>query len=113
MSGAGVLSSVLIIFLIALLTFGARFFPFAVFGRSGKTPPAMVTYIGNVLPPAVMILLVVYCVKNVRPLEWPYGIPEAVSITAVALLYKFTRNSLIAMVGGTILYMVLAQFVFR
>ena len=113
MSGAGMLSSAFIILLIALLTFGARLFPFAVFGRSGKAPPAMVTYIGNVLPPAVMILLVVYCVKNVKPLEWPYGVPEAVSIAAVALLYKLTKNNLIAMVGGTILYMVLAQFVFR
>ena len=113
MSGADAVSSALIILLIALLTFGARLFPFAVFGRRGKTPPAMVTYIGNVLPPAVMILLVVYCVKNVRPLEWPHGVPEAVSIAVVVLLYKFTKNNLIAMVGGTALYMVLIQLVFR
>jgi len=45
----------------------------------------------------------------VTPTVWPHGIPEAVSIAAVALLYKITKNSLVAMVGGTILYMVLVQ----
>jgi len=103
--------SLFIIILIAALTFGARLFPFAVFSRGGKTP-GIVTYIGNILPPAVMIMLVVYCIKDVRPLMWPHGIPEFVSIAAVVLLYKFTRNNLIAMVGGTILYMVLIQVVF-
>lgn len=110
---SGAVSSALIIALIAALTFGARLFPFAVFGRGGKTPPGIVTYIGNVLPPAVMILLLVYCVKSVKPFAWPHGIPEAVSIAVVALLYKFTKNNLIAMVGGTVLYMTLIQTVFK
>jgi branched-subunit amino acid transport protein AzlD len=103
--------SLFIIILIAALTFGARLFPFAVFSRGGKTP-RVVTYIGNILPPAVMIMLVVYCVKDVRLLSWPHGIPEFISIAVVALLYKFTKNNLIAMVGGTILYMVLIQVIF-
>ena len=112
MSGMPAGYSAFIIILIAALTFGARFFPFAVFSRGGETPKA-VTYIGNVLPPAVMIMLVVYCVKEVEVFSWPHGAPEAVSIAAVALLYKFTKNSLIAMVGGTVLYMVLVQAVFK
>jgi branched-subunit amino acid transport protein AzlD len=103
--------SLFIIILIATLTFGSRLFPFAVFGRGGKTPEA-VTYIGNILPPAVMIMLVVYCIKDVTPLAWPHGIPELISIASVVFLYKFTKNHLIAMVGGTALYMVLIQAVF-
>jgi len=103
--------SLFIILLIAVLTFGARVFPFVVFGRGGKTPAA-VAYIGNILPPAVMIMLVVYCIRHVTPLAWPHGIPELISIAVVAFLYKFTKNYLIAMVGGTILYMVLIQMVF-
>jgi len=112
MTGATIGYSIFIIAFIAVLTFGARFFPFAVFGRGG-TPPAVVKYIGNILPPAVMIMLVVYCVRHVEPLAWPHGIPEGVSIAVVAILYKVTKNSLIAMVGGTILYMVLVQVVFK
>ena len=112
MSAAPAGYSAFIIILIAALTFGARFFPFAVFSRGGKTPE-MIAYIGNILPPAVMILLVVYCVKSVRPSVWPHGIPEAVSIAVVILLYKLTKNNLTAMVGGTLLYMVLIQVIFR
>ena len=59
-----------------------------------------------------MIMLVVYCVRDVSPSVWPHGIPEFASIAAVALLYKFTKNNLIAMVGGTALYMALIQAVF-
>jgi len=112
MSGASVGYSVFIIVFIAILTFGARFFPFALFSRGGK-PPAAVASIGNILPPAVMIMLVVYCVRHVTPSVWPHGIPEAVSIAAVAILYKLTKNSLAAMMGGTILYMFLIQAVFK
>jgi len=112
MIGASFGYSVFIIVFIAILTFGARFFPFALFSRGGK-PPAVVAYIGNILPPAVMIMLVVYCVKNVTPAAWPHGIPEAISIAAVVLLYKLTKNSLAAMVVGTILYMFLIQVIFK
>jgi len=111
MTGASIGYSVFIIAFIAVLTFGARFFPFAVFSRGGS-PPAAVKYIGNILPPAVMIMLVIYCVRHVTPSVWPHGIPEGISIAAVALLYKLTKNSLVAMVGGTILYMVLVQVIF-
>ena len=112
MNGASFGYSVFIILFIAVLTFGSRVFPFAVFSRGGKTP-ATAAYIGNILPPAVMIMLVVYCIKNVTPSVWPHGIPEAVSIAVVALLYKVTKNNLVAMVGGTILYMILIQAVFK
>lgn len=103
--------SLTIILVIAALTFGARFFPFALFARGGKTP-ALVTYIGNILPPAVMILLIVYCLKNVHFAAAPHGLPELIAIAAVAVLYKVTKNNLIAMVSGTVLYMVLIQAVF-
>jgi len=103
--------SLFIILLIAVLTFGARLFPFVVFSRTGKVP-AVITYIGNMLPPAVMIMLVIYCIRYITPLAWPHGIPELLCIGVVVLLYKFTKNYLIAMVGSTILYMVLIQVVF-
>ena len=103
--------SLFIILLVAVLTFGARLFPFVVFSRTGKVP-AVVSYIGNMLPPAVMIMLVIYCIRYITPMAWPHGIPELLCIGVVVLLYKFTKNYLIAMVGSTILYMVLVQVVF-
>ena len=109
--GASFTYSIIIIAVIAVLTFGSRIFPFLVFGRGGQTP-AGVTYVGRVLPPAVMITLIVYCLKHIEPGVWPHGQPELISVAAVALLYKFTKNNLLAMVGGTVLYMVLIQAVF-
>ena len=103
--------SLLIIFTIAALTFGARVLPFAVFSRGGKAP-GIIAYIGDILPPAVMIMLVVYCLRNTELAARPYGIPEAVSVAAVVILYKLTKNNLVAMVCGTLLYMVLVQAVF-
>jgi len=103
--------SLFIIILIAVLTFAARLFPFAVFSR-GKETPAVVVYIGNLLPPAVMIMLVIYCIRHITPLTWPHGIPELLCIAVVVLLYKLTKNSLLAMASSTVLYMVLIQMVF-
>jgi branched-subunit amino acid transport protein AzlD len=106
-----IIYSVVIILLMALLTYGARLFPYLLFGRGRKVSP-FVTYLGDVLPPAVMILLIVYCLRNLKLTVYPFGIPEFVAIGLAALLYKITKNNLIAMVTGTVVYMVLVQVVF-
>ena len=48
---------------IALVTAGIRFLPFAVF-RGGKQTPALIEKLGRVLPYAIMGMLVVYCLKG-------------------------------------------------
>jgi len=110
-TGFSVGYAIFLILMVAVLTFLARAFPFIIFSRGGK-PPAIVNYLGNILPPAVMVMLVIYCIRHITPLMWPHGIPELICIAVVALLYKFTKNYLLAMVGGTILYMVFVQVVF-
>ena len=64
------------------------------------------------LPCAIMGMLVVYCLKDVTPLAWPYGIPELLSCGLVAVLHIWKRNSLLSIGGGTIFYMLLVQLVF-
>lgn len=103
--------SLIIIFVIAVLTFAARAFPFFAFSRGGETPK-VILYLGNVLPPAVIAMLIVYCLRHISLTTVPFGAPELISVIAVALLYKITKLNLLAMVGGTILYMVLVQIVF-
>ena len=39
-----------------------RFLPFVVFSKGN--PPAFISYLGRVLPPAAIGLLVVYCLKD-------------------------------------------------
>lgn len=103
--------SMLIILVIALVTFLTRVFPFLIFSNYKETPK-YIAYLGKVLPPAVIGMLIVYCVKNVKVTEIPYGVPEAISILAVALLHIWKRNNLISILGGTALYMFLVQVVF-
>ena len=45
----------------------------------GKEPPAVITYLGKVLPCAVIGLLVVFCLKDV-PESTHYGLPELIAI---------------------------------
>lgn len=92
-------------------TMFTRFLPFAVF-RGKSELPGWVDYLGQVLPLALFAFLVVYCLKDVTPLAGTHGIPEAICIAVVAALYEWRGNTLLAMVGGTALYMVLVQLVF-
>ena len=86
-----------------------RWLPFLLFK---KDPPAVVTYLGRVLPCATMGLLVVYCLKGVSWLSAPHGAPELIAIAAVAALHKWKGNVLLSIAGGTALYMALVQAVF-
>ena len=105
------LHSAAMIAVIALVTAGLRFLPFWIFGENRKTPP-IVTYLGKVLPFAIMGMLVVYCLKGVTLTSAPYGIPEAIGCMTVAALHVWKRNTLLSIGGGTIVYMLLVQFVF-
>lgn len=100
-----------VIAVIALVTAGLRFLPFLIFGENRKTPP-LITYLGQVLPYAIMGMLVVYCLKGVTLTAAPFGIPEAIGCAVVAGLHVWKRNTLLSIGAGTICYMLLVQFVF-
>jgi len=105
------LHSALIIAVCALVTIGLRFLPFVIFGENRKTPP-LVSFLGQVLPYAIMGMLVVYCLKDVSLTSAPFGIPEAIGCAVVALLHIWKRNTLISIGVGTLCYMLLVQFIF-
>ena len=105
------LHSVLVIAVAALVTIALRFLPFLIFGEDRKTPP-LVAFLGQVLPYAIMGMLVVYCLKDVDITAAPFGIPEAIGCIAVALLHVWKRNTLLSIGIGTVCYMLLVQFVF-
>lgn len=104
--------SVLIIAVISLVTVLLRFLPFLIFSGKRKTPQFLL-WLGQVLPCAVMGMLVVYCLRNVSLFSSSHGIPELVSCLLVVLLYLWKKNSLISITGGTICYMLLVQLVFK
>lgn len=106
-----IMRSFLIIGLVAATTFLTRAIPFLMFPK-GKEIPKIVQYLGAVLPAAVIGMLVIYCLKSVNVISFPYGLPEFIAVTAVIGLHVWKRNNLLSIGAGTVLYMVLVQAVF-
>ena len=105
------LPAILLIAVTALVTIGLRFLPFLIFGENRKTPAA-IAYLGQVLPYAIMGMLVVYCLKDMRLTAAPFGIPEVIGCALVAILHIWKRNTLLSIGAGTVCYMLLVQLVF-
>jgi|SRR5699024_7650450 len=101
----------IILGIVVLGTMLTRFLPFLVF-RSDKPTPKYIQHLGRVLPSAVMGLLVVYSLREINFFEGTHGIPELVSVAVVMLLHVWKRKMFLSIVGGTVVYMMLIQFIF-
>lgn len=103
--------TIIIILMVTIATIITRALPFIIFRNNEKKRP-YITYLGKVLPFAAIGLLVVYCLKSISfssPSSW---LPEAIAIICIILLHTWKNNVLLSIGGGTIIYMLLVQFVF-
>ena len=100
-----------IILAVALGCMLTRFLPFLLFPE-GKQLPKVIDDLARLLPPAMMGLLVVYCLKGVDFLSGNHGLPEIIAIAVTAGLHLWRRNTLLSIAAGTVVYMVLVQVVF-
>ena len=92
-------------------TMATRFLPFLLLGDKRETP-AFVSYLGKVLPYAIMGMLVVYCLKGVSVTRLSSVLPAALGVGITTGLHLWKRNTLISIIGGTVAYMLLVQLVF-
>ena len=99
----------ILILVMSLATVLLRLLPFMVFR---DRTPAYVTYLGRVLPPAIIGMLVIYCLKDVSLTVRPFGLPELIASACVVGAQVWKRNSLISILAGTVIYMALIQLVF-
>jgi len=102
------MDKIVAIMLMACVTYFIRLGPFLLFGK-GKHTPKWVTYVGRVLPPAVMGMLIVYSLKSVAIFEVPSSLPVLVAIAVTSLLHIWKRNNLLSILSGTAIYMALVQ----
>ena len=100
-----------IILAVAAGTQVTRWLSFLLFPEN-RTPPAWVTDMGKLLPPAMMGLLVVYCLRNVDLTAGGHGLPELIAIALTVALHLWKRQMLLSIAGGTVCYMLLMQMVF-
>lgn len=98
------------ILICAIITLALRALPFLIMG--GRETPAFVSYLGRVLPGAIMAMLVVYCLRNTSFASLPGFVPELCAGAVTVLLHIWKRNTLISIIGGTAVYMLLVQLAF-
>ena len=97
--------SVGLISVMALVTFMIRLFPVIVFK---KRTPLWVIYLGQVFPYSIMILLFLYCLKDVNWLS-SNGLASLIACMAVVLVHKWRHSTILSVATGTVVYMVLVQ----
>ena len=99
----------LIIIMCAIITFGLRALPFAVF-RGKRKMPVWLEQLGKALPPLIMAVLIVYCLRDITTDPKHIGIAQMTGVLATAISYKWKHNTLISILLGTVSYMLFLHF---
>lgn len=96
-----------VIIAMSVATLITRALPFYIF--SDKADHPIIMYLGKYLPPIMMTLLVLYCLRGISLSAYPYGMPELISISVVAGMHLLFRHALLSIGLGTGLYMFFVQ----
>jgi branched-subunit amino acid transport protein AzlD len=102
--------TILSITVMAVVTALLRFLPFMIF-RGDKKTPDFISYLGKVLPYAIMGMLVVFCLKSVDFRGGVHGLPEIVSILVIVLAHWWKKNTILSILVGTICYVAIVNFI--
>lgn len=106
---SGTAYSATLVAVMSAVTILLRAAPFLVFK---KKTPAYVLYLGQVLPAAIIGMLVIYCLRDTDLLSAPFGAPELIAGLLVVWLHAWKRNILLSILAGTASYMLLIRLVF-
>ncbi|MDO5713553.1 MAG: AzlD domain-containing protein [Tissierellia bacterium] len=96
----------LAVLVVAVVTVFTRALPFLIFGKQEKLPES-ITYLGEYLPGSIMILLVIYCLRN-DILNLPYSPGLYVGIFIFFFQY-LRKNTFLTMFVGTALYVLVTN----
>lgn len=99
-----------IMLMCAAITFGLRALPFILF-RGERALPAWLDRLGRGLPPLIMAVLIIYCLKDAPFAPIESGITQAAGVAATAVSYKLSRNTLFGIVIGTVVYIIVCRIV--
>ncbi|PKH03074.1 branched-chain amino acid transporter [Psychromonas sp. MB-3u-54] len=97
----------LFILVMAVATFITRVLPFILLYKISDHP--MLIYLGRYLPPVMMVLLLIYCFKDLRFSTFDDGPAELLALLLVVALHLWRANALLSIMAGTGLYMYLSQ----
>lgn len=108
--GINPLHTIYTVAIVSAVTILLRSFAFIAFPK-GKEIPSFITALGDTLPYGIMGFLVVYCLKDISPFAYPYGIPELIAVVVCTLLQIWKRNSLLSVLASTACYMLIVQVI--
>lgn len=91
----------------ALVTYLTRALPFLAFGR--RPLPRWAAYLGQTLPPAIMAVLVVYCLRGADFLAASHGILELAACAVVIAVHLWRKSMYLSVAAGTVCYMLLTH----
>lgn len=94
----------------SIVTIVLRFIPFIFL--NDKKEYKTLNYLSRVLPPAVMGMLVIYCLKDINFVSTKNYLPAIIATLIVSISYIHKRKTLLSILLGTITYMILIQFIF-
>lgn len=94
----------------AVITFALRVLPFFAFS-GGRAMPRWIDRLGQVLPGAIMAVLLVYCLRDVGEDWLGIGFPKLLGVAATAASYRLKNNMMLSIIAGTLVYMLLLRLV--
>lgn len=92
----------------ALVIYCTRAFPFILFSK--REPPGFIRFVEKFIPPMIMAVLIIYCLKDVSfkmPSEGGNWIPALAGCFFTVAAHVWRRNAMISIFGGTAFYMFL------
>jgi len=91
----------------AAITFALRALPFAaVHPLRGSR---LAGYLGTHMPAGIMVILVVYLLRDVSLTRSPYGLPEGVALAVTIGVHARRGNGVLAILTGTATYALLVN----
>ena len=100
MPDVGYIAAALGVFLV--VTFALRAAPFLVVERLRES--RAVAWLGARMPVGIMVILVIYTLRDPGGTTAPRGLVEAVALAVTVGLHLWRRNALLSIVGGTAVY---------
>ena len=100
MPSTGYILSALAVFLV--VTFALRALPFLLVERLRES--RAVSYLGTHLPVGIMVILVVYTLRETEFAVAPYGAAELGALALTIGLHLWRRSALLSILAGTLCY---------
>jgi branched-subunit amino acid transport protein AzlD len=108
MNSLSIVHALLYTLCFGLIIFLTRLFPFALFSK--REPPLFLRFAAHYMPPMVMMVLIIYCLRTVPFLQKPFGLPHICGIVVTVMLHAWKKNAMISITGATLVFMTLSVF---